>query len=426
MQGIMEGVDPFSAKMKGKLDTTSMVFEKMPESKQFNGNFAASKDENAGNVDKGGTSSGSGIKSWANVVQSTPVTEVKLKYCPLPPGTTVVTPPAEMLQKGAENFKLCIVGTFTKGTMSYTKVQENAKRAWSSRGLMNVSQKDAHNFIFKFNSEEGMNASLARGTWYFDRKPMVVCAWGKTVGISKIESMPIWIKLSNLPDYYWNIDCISHVASVIGPPLYADKLTSQFNPLQFAHICVTYNYGNPLPDSIPVAALDGGAPIVVKVSYPKKPLSCSGCKSLGHSVAACPVTKQKWVLKQHSPATPQPSTLVPATEVPVYVTNCSIPENVDKPARPDIDEHVSNAEQDVWTEVKRRHKSPTPDFDDSSPSPLNTFKGLRNVDEIEKKKTVSQCVASGNSVTNSGHLSKKQRRRLRNVGEGSSHKQQQH
>lgn len=63
-----------------------------------------------------------------------------------------------------------------------------------------------------------------------------------------------------------------------------------------------------------------------------------------------------------------------------------------------------------WTEVKRKH---SPAQDEASPSPLNTFKGLRNVDEIDKKKATNFNSRGGSG---SGSLSKSQRKKLKKNG----------
>lgn len=324
---------------------------------------------------------------------------------------------------GVDKFKNCLVGTFTKGSMSYQKVTEVTKKAWSSRGLTNVAQNGTNKFLFRFSSAMGMNVVLSRGTWYFDRIPLVLCAWGDTLDVSKIKTMPLWIKLSNLPDYYWTRECLSRVASVIGPPVCADKLTAQLNPLPFAHMCVTYSYGTPMPDSIPVATL-GGDTVDVKVMYPVKPLSCAGCCSLGHLVGACPVTKRAWVQKlpQIPNAKPLPISLTSlettTAAAPKIVISAFDVDNAESHTpNPNTVNLISDHDHGGWTEIKRKHKSPTPDFDDSSPSPLNTFKGLRNVDEIDSKKSNVNDHSPG-SV--SKRLSKSQRKKLKKLGEGNS------
>nr|XP_017228789.1 PREDICTED: uncharacterized protein LOC108204034 [Daucus carota subsp. sativus] len=150
-----------------------------------------------------------------------------------------------------------------------------------------------------------MNAVFARGTWYFERKPLVFSIWGAEAGDHKISSIPLWVKFKNLPDYYWTREGLSCVASSIGPPICADKVTSQLNPVQFAKMCVRYTVGDVLPEKIKVAVLDAKSKepsltefAEVEVSYPQRPMVCSGCRSLGHLVGACPVVKRVWVQKK--------------------------------------------------------------------------------------------------------------------------------
>lgn len=85
---------------------------------------------------------------------------------------------------------------------------------------------------------------------------MVVCAWGCSPCKVPITSMPLRLKLSNVHDCYWTNKGLSSLASIVGRPLSADNLTSQLDVLPFAKMCVQYNYGDPLPNSIPVMAID--------------------------------------------------------------------------------------------------------------------------------------------------------------------------
>ncbi|XP_074364024.1 uncharacterized protein LOC141704734, partial [Apium graveolens] len=52
-------------------------------------------------------------KSWSNIVKDK-APEVKFDYIPLPEGTSVLSPPDEVLRKGNDKFKMCMVGTFSK------------------------------------------------------------------------------------------------------------------------------------------------------------------------------------------------------------------------------------------------------------------------------------------------------------------------
>lgn len=96
--------------------------------------------------------------------------------------------------------------------------------------------------------------------------------------------MPIWIKLSNVPDCYWTRKLLSRLASVIGKPLFSASLTAQLDILPFAHFRMEYNLGGPVPDFIKASIPDssGGSKVVkILVHYQSKPQTCTSCNSLG-------------------------------------------------------------------------------------------------------------------------------------------------
>lgn len=54
----------------------------------------------------------------------------------------------------------------------------------------------------------------------------MVTNWGDIGGETSIKEMPVWIKLTNVPDCYWTAEGLGMLASVVGRPLCADTLTS--------------------------------------------------------------------------------------------------------------------------------------------------------------------------------------------------------
>ncbi|KAK1369686.1 hypothetical protein POM88_035778 [Heracleum sosnowskyi] len=240
-------------------------------------------------------------KLWSNVVRDhpTPINNVVFDYCPPPAGSKVVSPPDEVLKEGIDKFSNCIVGTFSKGTYSYKSVVYFA-RAAQKNSLVSVAQKETNVFIFRFKDAASVHSILLRGTWYFGNRPLLVKPWG-VVASQKIESIPLWVKFSKIPDCYWTRRGLSHLASVIGTPLSADEMTSKLDILPFAKICVEYKIGDELPDRIEVEDLDpvsGDKSIKeILVQYQCKQLICSVCHSLGHTVGACPQASRRWVRK---------------------------------------------------------------------------------------------------------------------------------
>lgn len=401
--------NPFVDKMKRKLDSSKadMMFNEMPHS--INSPKAAATQETMSeplSKSKSGDDFQAKAKSWSQVVKDdSPVAKkICFSYVPPPDGEIVVNPPDDVLIEGNNKLKTSIVGTFTKGTVPYLKVLNFANSVWKSRGLLHVGQKDNRTFIFRFASELDMNNALAKGTWYIERKPMVVHAWGTNV--NAVTTMPLWARFDGIPDSYWNADCLSRLASVIGPPICADELTSQMEVLPFAKICVKYTIGDTLPTSIPVTVLHpcSGEKHTEKVlvSYPNRPLICTACKSLGHLIGSCPTVTRKWVRKTKD--APQDSTINtdavggpdPLPAMPTSIARDSPNTNV--------------AQAPPLTPVKGPKDLTSPSSSkcpEDSATPSSAFKNLRNVDEIDMK-LPSQDPDSGGFQP-----SKAQRKRLR-------------
>lgn len=69
---------------------------------------------------------------------------------------------------------------------------------------------------------------------------------------------------------------ISHVASVVGIPLYMDKATETRRRVQFAKACVEIGLEDEFPESIILDIEDIGQ-TTVYIEYPWRPVVCSIC-----------------------------------------------------------------------------------------------------------------------------------------------------
>lgn len=423
--GLKPSPNPFVDKMKSKassVDDASLppkfvlrdaheVFEECPKQAHTNLGASVNLPKDPGEFPPLPKASGSlpkvdveekssPTKIWSDVLKSSPpVANVKFEYCPPKEGSKLVDPPDEILQEGLDKFKLCIIGVFTKGTLSFGAVNEIAHKLWSKRGLVKVFQKNENTFVFKFDGLPGKSMVLARGTWHFNRRPLVLSDWGVDIKEQPPSSMPIWVKFKEIPDCYWTCEGLSRIASVIGKPLCADKLTSQLDILPFACMCVDYKLGDDLPSSIPVKVLDnaGNHSVVdIQVDYVNKPILCTGCKAIGHSVAACPITRRVWVRKQPSaspPVVPQDCPMAPdhcaPANIPVKLANSPL-----KGPGPNLASGHED-ENHNWQDVPKKHcfsnkqqprgsgKASVVHMDESPPV-SEAFKNLRKVDELDQ------------------------------------------
>ncbi|KAG5520831.1 hypothetical protein RHGRI_033411 [Rhododendron griersonianum] len=80
---------------------------------------------------------------------------------------------------------------------------------------------------------------------------------------------------------------LSHIASSVGHPLYADQMTESGRRLSYAKICVEVDCSSPLPESFDLKYADGDV-VVIRIQYPWKPQMCSVCQVFGHNETTCP------------------------------------------------------------------------------------------------------------------------------------------
>ncbi|KAF7149480.1 hypothetical protein RHSIM_Rhsim02G0178100 [Rhododendron simsii] len=95
---------------------------------------------------------------------------------------------------------------------------------------------------------------------------------------------------------------MSFIASTIGIPLYADRLTETAQWLNYARICVeVVEVGAEFVDFVDIMYTDG-TEVIVGVKYHWKPARCLDCHVFGHSTQQCGkrvrVTKTAWVAKE--------------------------------------------------------------------------------------------------------------------------------
>ncbi|XP_028554325.1 uncharacterized protein LOC114580556 [Dendrobium catenatum] len=147
-------------------------------------------------------------------------------------------------------------------------------------------------FLLRFSCREDFDMVWSRGVWFLLGKPFLLQKWHLKFKPKKekFSSVPIWVKIHDLPLACWNSEGISRIASKIGVPVAADKLTEQKIRLTYAQISVLVDNLATYPKEIQVS-LDGDV-VSLKVQYEWRPYPCEHCKSLMHFSSSCP-TKPK-------------------------------------------------------------------------------------------------------------------------------------
>ncbi|CAL5401263.1 unnamed protein product [Camellia sinensis] len=189
--------------------------------------------------------------------------------------------PIEISKKGFSHWENALVGYFIDKRFSFHYVKTWAEKLWEN---------------------------LLEDVVSIDNGLIVVKKWQPRLKLTKCEfsSVPLWVKLYNVPLELWTEEGLGYIASIIGTPLYLDEPTFKRNRLTFARICIEVPANKEIPKSFKIN-FGYGDPYEIQVEVPWKPQRCDGCKTFGHTTNLCPQkpktlnppsSKQEWRVKE--------------------------------------------------------------------------------------------------------------------------------
>ncbi|KAI3856854.1 hypothetical protein MKW92_010004 [Papaver armeniacum] len=144
-------------------------------------------------------------------------------------------------------------------------------------------------YLFQFSCVEDKIRGLeSSGLLRVQGKPLVLIKWDWKLTLDKAETMksiPLWVKIYNLPLFLWNLPCLSKVVSAFGIPICADQKTIKQQRLDYARIYMKVDARKPLLGSFLISVK--GVDYLLKLEYDWKPLRCTGCFTFGHTESEC-------------------------------------------------------------------------------------------------------------------------------------------
>ncbi|XP_023762213.1 uncharacterized protein LOC111910619 [Lactuca sativa] len=169
---------------------------------------------------------------------------------------------------------------------------------WKTYGLKDIMVNDEGFFFFKFDSKEGMMNVLEGGPWLINNVPMFVQRWRPGLVLSKpqINSIPVWVKVFNVPLEYWNSKGVTLIANEIGKPIAMDKITQKmcnehWGRPAFMRFLVEMSAESEWMKELSVVSIDFGTGEKVeskcRVEYAWRPDICNHCKIYGHKNSNC-------------------------------------------------------------------------------------------------------------------------------------------
>jgi len=147
-----------------------------------------------------------------------------------------------------------LVGYFIEKRLPFPVVQNIAKRLWQSQGLIEVLSNNSGFNFFRFESQESMLKVFDEGSYHFAGRQFITKCWEPSMNLAKetYSSIPLWIKIHNLPLKGWSLKGISIMASQIGRSLYANPRTEDRSRLGYARVCVNVDVCSKFPKFIDI------------------------------------------------------------------------------------------------------------------------------------------------------------------------------
>lgn len=183
-----------------------------------------------------------------------------------------------MEARGCEQWADWVVGYFLDKKVPYLVVKNIVTQIWRKFGIYEALSNDNGFYFFKFSQENAIRKVIEYGPWLIAGK-LLIQQWRPQMRIEKAQltTLPIWVQFSGVPLEFWNEEGLSHIASAIGKPLYADELTEKCKRLNFAKICVEVDVSSELLTTVEVVNSRGES-FDISIKYPWKPSNCSLCK----------------------------------------------------------------------------------------------------------------------------------------------------
>ncbi|KAH0682845.1 hypothetical protein KY289_020597 [Solanum tuberosum] len=103
-------------------------------------------------------------------------------------------------------------------------------------------------FVVRFANEEERDMVLCSGPHHLLRRPIIMKPWVLEFNFKEeiLTTIPLWVKLPNMPLNCWNSVVLSKIGSSVGKPLYVDECTTQTSRISFARILMEIDVTRPL------------------------------------------------------------------------------------------------------------------------------------------------------------------------------------
>ncbi|GAV74308.1 DUF4283 domain-containing protein, partial [Cephalotus follicularis] len=126
-----------------------------------------------------------------------------------------------VFELGVKEWSNALVGYFVGKRIPFKIVKEHLEKKWRKWGGVSVITRGNETFLFKFDNCTARDLVLSNGPWEVWDAYLALRRWEEGMSLNKdsFSSIPVWVKLENVPSELWTKPGLSYVASALGVPL---------------------------------------------------------------------------------------------------------------------------------------------------------------------------------------------------------------
>lgn len=229
------------------------------------------------------------IKTWSDFFKDDKVdNDSRLDQIDVEVVEDTIIYPEEEAVANAKRWSNTLAGYIVGLRPHIPTLESHLRRLWGLQGKMEALARGRSSFILRFEKEDELKIALEQGPWFVRGKPMLLKRWesGEPLEQERLEEIPIWMKLHNIPLELWDMKMFSRIGSHLGRPLCADRLTSSCKRLDAARICVLMSAKSRFQKTINLGNGQGKRH-EIQIEYEWIPSVCKHCCTFAHEEDLC-------------------------------------------------------------------------------------------------------------------------------------------
>ncbi|XP_058783376.1 uncharacterized protein LOC131658056 [Vicia villosa] len=199
--------------------------------------------------------------------------------------------------------------------LSMHAVKNFMSKNWYFVQLPDMYYHEEGYFILRFNSFKDRDDVLMKGPYSIRNMPLLIREWRPEFNLQTdlLRTLPIWVKLPNLPLYLWGETSLNKIGSALGVPIVTDECTANRLRISYARIMVEMDITKDLPSEI-IIRDNHGEKMRQAIEYEWRPVFCGSCQKFGHNCDK-----------------PKPKARIWQPKAPVEIKNSALPTEEEPP-----------------------------------------------------------------------------------------------